>query len=269
MNNIFNNTIPNKKDNGRCCNDPYCENNRTYNTRQTKPERSSFNKQFDFDWGFNSGQIFGQENLFNNGFVSNLFGDKFASKDNNKRAKTARAKPQNAPASARNNYIDTKKKLKKTSFEHDNKENTAPKYHQNINQSNLVNEFKENTAPKRYSTILQSNSVNKNGKKTTINKKQYKDNEKSETFVTKITEDKNGCKNVQNINPANYNEERKAMMERMEEAGIVLMDITEGSDSEDNNSVKMLEEHKNSHRSFINDKILNTDSGNNMFGIAY
>merc|ERR1712138_171423 len=103
-----------------------------------------------------------------------------------------------------------------------------------------------------YQSSFQSNSVNNNGHKTTINKKQYRDNQKSETFITKITEDKDGNRNVEKLSPENYSNEVKALVERMEETGAVLMYIAtprkESVSDEENNSFLAIDDNSNSYR---------------------
>lgn len=252
MNSFFNDYAPVRRDNQRCCYDPYCENNTRQNVRKQRPvQRSAFDSHFDFDWdrpfsGYN------RDPFFKDTFSSNFFKDEQPTQ--NRRVRTARTRAQNEPVYAKKNAKKNQDGLRRSAYEEfDNKENKAPKT--------------ENQAPKFYSTVFQSNSVNQNGQKTTINKKQYKDNETSETFVTKITEDKDGNRNVEKLDPRNYNSELKTIMEQMEETGAVLMDITPKTDSEeeDSHSVKMLEENSHSLRSKSGDRISNTKDGNNMF----
>jgi len=271
-NSFFDNLAPQRRETQRCCNDPYCENNRTYTARRQKPEkRSTFDKQFDFDWN-TPFQSFNRDPIFNNGFSSSFFQDEDSHPTQNRRVRTARTKPQNEPVQARKNYKNAQEDLKRSSFEQfDNKESQARKNYRNSQQDLKRSTFeqfdnKENQAPKFYSTKFQSNSVNQNGKTTTINKEQYKNNEKSETFVTKITEDKEGKRNIEKLNPNNYSTELKALLEEMEETGAILMEINPQSETEeDSNSVKMLEENSHSFRSLSGDKISNTKEGNNMF----
>lgn len=237
---------------GVCCNDPFCDRNRVYNNNQrtVRPERRDTNRsafgRMSNDFFDNFGQTFDSDPFFGNGLTSSFFGDEQPSyKNTNRRVRTARTKPQNAPVSAQKNYYrKAQEPLRKSYIDED--------------------ENKENIAPRFYSTLFESNSVNRNGNKTTINKKQYKDDKKSETFITKITEDKDGNKNIEKLNPELYNNELKAIMEQMEETGAVLMEIA----PKEHNETKMLEENNNNQvefRSIDSDKISNTDSGNNMF----
>jgi len=248
--NDFDVFTPSRVNNNTCCNDPYCQNNKPYDFNQRraqKPRRNTlFNSMFDdrFD---NFGQTFERDPLFNSGFASNLFGDEILSNTNqNRKIRNVRTKPQTAQAQRRKTYINKNDDyLRKSTAQEEQFDN------------------KENVAPKFYSTMFNSNSVSKNGQTTTINKRQYKDENKSETFVTKITEDKDGNRNVKNLNPKFYNSELKAIIEEMEERGAVLMEV---NPPVQNDEAKMLEEERtNDLRSISSDRISNTDSGNNMF----
>merc|ERR1712014_546813 len=208
-------------------NDPYCERNYAKNNVRRVPQqrRDPFDNMFDSSFG-NFGNNFNNSSFFDNGFNSQFFDDEYDTSYPNRRVRTARNQPRTAPKTAKKAYYEPKQ------------------------------------TPKYYSSSFQSNTVNRNGNKTTINKKQYRDNDNSETSITKIIEDKDGNKRVQKINPENYSDELKAIMNSMEETGAVLTEIPSDENKSDNESVKMIEENDNSKRSFSTDKISNTESGN-------
>jgi len=238
-----------RRSTARCCNDPYCENNGAKYARQNKPQKRTFEDQF--NTGFDSfyGNTFNRDPFFG-GFNSGFFDDDTPKFNQTRNVKTAQPKVHRPKSSKR--FSAFKENLNRSNMEEfDNKENVKPK---------------DTNVPKFYSTVYQTNSVNNNGNRTTINKKSYKDNEKSETFVTKITEDKAGNQEVQKISPENYSDELKALMVEMEESGAVLMDISDhSSDREDVNSVKMLEENNRSNSFRPISQVSNTKYGNNLF----
>merc|ERR1712014_234742 len=231
-------------------NDPYCERNYAKNNVRRVPQqrRDPFDNMFDSSFG-NFGNNFNNSSFFDNGFNSQFFDDEYDTSYPNRRVRTAR----NQPRTAQKAYYEPKENLRRSTFiPNENQENIDPRFSQN----------EPKQTPKYYSSSFQSNTVNRNGNKTTINKKQYRDNDNSETSITKIIEDKDGNKRVQKINPENYSDELKAIMNSMEETGAVLMEIPSDENKSDNESVKMLEENDNSKRSFSTDKISNTESGN-------
>merc|ERR1711976_709083 len=72
--------------------------------------------------------------------------------------------------------------------------------------------------------------------------------DKTETFVTKITEDKDGNKNVYEISPDNYSDEVKAIYDKMDETDCVIQEVTpfeaieDKKNDEKNEEDKMIEE---------------------------
>jgi len=229
--NLFDNFAQVRRQNTKCCNDPNCENNYAKNNvRKAQPQRR---EPFDI--------IYNEEN---------------DAKYPNRNVRTAR-KTRNAPENAKNNCYEPKENLKRKAFVADeNQENIDPNFSQN----------EPKPTPKSYSTSFQNNKVNKNGKKTTIARKKFRENDNSETsIITKITEDKDGNRRVQKIKPENYSDELLAVMNSMEENGAILMEIPSDDNKSDNGSVKMLEENNNSKRSFSKNKFSNTKSGNNLF----
>merc|ERR1712004_856792 len=131
-----------------------------------------------------------------------------------------------------------------------NKENIVP---QNRPLETVNEEAITASKPKFESRYMSRNFVNNNGNKTTIEKKRNTKNDKTETFVTKIFEDKDGKKEVTEIKPENYNEEVKAIFE---ESDFVLQEVKPFDAIED----KMNEEEINK------ESVVSTDgSGKNMF----
>merc|ERR1712119_138408 len=182
-----------RRQNTKCCNDPYCENNYAKsNVRKAQPQRRDpFDNIFDNSFG-NFGNSKMNSSMFNDGF--NFFDEDNDAKYPNRKVRTARkAQTRNAPETVKKNCYEPKENLKRPAFvPHGNQENIDPNFSQN----------EPKPTPKSYSTSFQSNTVNKNGKKTTIAKKKFKENDNSETsIITKITEDKDGNRNVQKIKP--------------------------------------------------------------------
>merc|ERR1711976_72088 len=256
--NVFDDFAPVRRQNTRCCNDPYCSNNCAKNNVKRVPlkRRDPFDDMFDSSFT-NFGNNYNNSSFFDNGFNSQFFDDEYDNGYPNRRVRTARNKPRNAPKKSTKAFYEPKENLQRSTFiPSENQENIDPRFSQN----------EPRQTPKFYSTSFQSNTVNKNGNKTTINKKQYRDNDNSETSITKIIEDKDGNRTINKINPENYSDELKAIMNSMEETGAVLIEIPSDENKSDNESVKMLEENNNSKgRSFSTDNISNTESGNNLF----
>jgi len=71
----------------------------------------------------------------------------------------------------------------------------------------------ETRAPSYFKEELNSNTLVRNGNATTINKKTVTENDKTETFVTKITEDKAGNKAVTDLAPETYKNEVNTLFE--------------------------------------------------------
>jgi len=255
--NMFDDYAPVRKQDTRCCNDPYCERNYAKNNVRRAPQQRRDPFDTMFDSSFNKfGNNFNNSSFYDNGFNSQFFDDEYDTSYPNRRVRTARNQPRNAPKTAKKAYYKPQEDLRRSTFiPNENQENVDPNFSQNGPKP----------TPKYYSSSFQSNTVNRNGNKTTINKKKYRDNDNSETSITKIIEDKDGNRRVQKINPENYSDELKAIMNSMEETGAVLMEIPSDENKSDNESVKMLEENDNSKRSFSTDKISNTESGNNLF----
>merc|ERR1712007_424978 len=253
--NMFDDFAPARKQNTRCCNDPHCSNNYAKNNvrRVPKQRRDPFDTMFDSSFN-NFGNNFNNSPFYDNGFKSQFFDDEYDNSYPNRNVRTARkTQTRNPPKSAKKACYEPKENLKRSTF--------IP--HENIDPH--FSQKGPRPTPKYYSTSFQSNTVNQNGKKTTINKKKYRDNDNSETSITKIIEDKDGNRRVHKINPENYSDELKAIMNTMEETGAVLMEIPSDENKSDNESVKMLEENNNSKRTFSTDRISNTNSGNNLF----
>lgn len=136
-----------------------------------------------------------------------------------------------------------------------NKENMVP---QNRPLETVTEEEATATKPQVQSRFFSRNTVNNNGNKTTIEKKCNTKNDKTETFVTKIFEDKDGNKEVTEIKPENYNEEVKAIFE---ESDCVLQEIKPfDAMAIENKEDKMNEEEINK------ESVVSSDgSGKNMF----
>lgn len=238
--NVFDDFAPfRRQKQQRCCNDPYCHNN----TNMNQPRRR---KAFD-DLTFGSSTK--RDPFFTGNFGSSFFNDDEDMYNSRKVRNTVR-RPQTAQYHTE---------------DFDNKENVVPSNRPSVNVQSKNKPKK--TEPKFFSSVFNSSSVSKNGRTTTLNKEQYKDNKKSETFITKITEDKDGNRNVENLIPENYSQELKAIMQEMEESGAVIREIAPREDSGDKNSIKMIEENPvyNNNLSISSDNISNTSFGNNMF----
>jgi len=256
--NVFDDFAPARRQNTRCCNDQYCSNNYSRNNvRKAQPQRRDpFDEMFNGSFGSN----FNNSSFFDNGFNSQFFDDEYDTSYPNRRVKTAR-KPRTTQTrasqkTANKNCYEPKENLKRSTFvPHENQENIDPRFSQN----------EPRQTPKFYKSSFQSNTVNNNGNRTTITKKHYRDNDNSDINITEIKEDRDGNRNVRKISPENYSAEVKALMEKMEETGAVLMEIPSDENKSDTDSVKMLEENKDSKGSIDFSKISNTETGNNMF----
>lgn len=92
------------------------------------------------------------------------------------------------------------------------KENKDPKF-DNLPVPQKPAQAETRAAPRFFKEELNSNTLVQNGNATTINKKTVTENDKTETFVTKITEDKEGNKAVTDLAPEAYSNEVKELFE--------------------------------------------------------
>lgn len=136
-----------------------------------------------------------------------------------------------------------------------NRENIDPEV------NNELNNRKTENKPRVQWSSFKRNYVNNNGNETTIDKKTFTKDDKTETFVTKITKDIQGNENKMEIKPENYDNELKAIYDRMEESGAILQEV-KPLELEAENDDKMEEENIKSN-SFVDDK--SNESGEKMF----
>merc|ERR1712194_709215 len=153
--NMFDNLAPIRRQNTKCCNDPYCENNYAKNNvKKAQPQkREPFGNIFDNSFGnFGNSKI--NSSFFNDGF--NFFDEENDAKHPNRRVRTARkTQTRNAPETANKNCYEPKENLKRSAFvAHENQENIDPNFSQN----------EPKPTPKSFLSSFKSNTVNKNGK---------------------------------------------------------------------------------------------------------
>merc|ERR1712138_151329 len=76
--NMFDDYAPARKQNTRCCNDPYCERNYAKNNVRRAPQqrRDPFDTIFDSSFN-NFGNNFNNSSFFDNGFNSQFFDDEY------------------------------------------------------------------------------------------------------------------------------------------------------------------------------------------------
>merc|ERR1711879_507655 len=124
----------------------------------------------------------------------------------------------NFDASFDNDFFNPRKSRKVRQFRNNakGKENVDPLFAQNLKKER-VDTAETNDTPEKelpipprpntndfFSTKYNSSTVINNGNLTQINKKVVTENDKTSTFVTKITEDKEGNREVKELNPLNY-----------------------------------------------------------------
>jgi len=162
---------------------------------------------------------------------------------------------------------DQKPSSKKLSSKKLDKENVNPNFdHENNKMKNLpvpkrpveqviYPKVQEELNPTFQSCQYNSSSVMKDGNTTTINKKTVTKNNDTQTFITKISEDKEGNKEVTDLIPDNYSDEVKALFDNSDN---IIQEVPQQIEAE-----QMIEEPLNKDEEFENKIKLASKKTNN------
>lgn len=134
---------------------------------------------------------------------------------------------------------------------------------ENCKPENKIQKKEKSSVPKQFSSTYSSNYVNNNGNSTRLDKRTVTNDNKNETFVTKITNNKEGNQIVEEINPESYNQELKEIHKIMEDNGAIIQEVNPFAIEPENIDNADDDDNKNTNCTISN--VSNCNSRNNLF----